>query len=71
MGEFLRRLTLPASVKHWTLTALRMKLIKTGAKVVRHARYVIFQMAEAPKVYTAILSRIRPIAAIWPRPAPI
>ena len=39
-------MTLPASVKHWTLTALRVKLIKTGAKVVRHARYVIFQMAE-------------------------
>ena len=52
-GNFPRRLTLPASVKHWTLTALRVKLIKTGAKVVRHARYVIFQMAEvavAPKV---------------------
>ena len=67
-------MTLPASVKHWTLTALRVKLIKTGAKVVRHARYVIFQMAEvavAPKVFAAILSRIRPIAAIWPRPAPI
>ena len=67
-------MTLPASVKHWTLTPLRVKLIKMGAKVVRHARYVIFQMAEvavAPKVFVAILSRIRPIAAIWSRPAPI
>ena len=65
---------LPASVKHSTLTTVLVKLIKTGAKVVRHARYVIFQMAEvavAPKVFAAILSRIRPIAAIWPRPAPI
>ena len=33
-------------VRHWTLTTLREKLIKIGAKVVRHARQVVFQMAE-------------------------
>jgi len=33
-------------VKHWSLTTLRDKLIKIGAKVVRHAGYVVFQMAE-------------------------
>ena len=33
-------------MRHWTLTTLREKLIKIGAKVVRHARQVIFQMAE-------------------------
>ena len=42
LGNFLRRLALPASVKHWTLTTLRDKLIKIGAKVVRHARCVTF-----------------------------
>ena len=36
------RLTLPRSVKHWSLTTLREKLIKIGAKVVTHSRYVIF-----------------------------
>ncbi len=46
LGNFLRRLALPPSVKHWSLTTLREKLIKIGAKVVSHARYVIFQMAE-------------------------
>ena len=30
----------------WSLTSLREKLVKIGAKVVRHGRYVIFQMAE-------------------------
>jgi len=30
----------------WSLTSLREKLVKVGAKVVRHARYAIFQMAE-------------------------
>ena len=37
LGNFLRRLALPRSVKHWTLTTLLVKLIETGAKVVRHA----------------------------------
>ena len=38
LGNFLRRLALPTSVKYWTLTTLLLKQIKTGAKVVRHAR---------------------------------
>jgi hypothetical protein len=42
LGNFLRRLALPRSVKHWSLTTLREKLIKIGAKVVTHSRYVIF-----------------------------
>jgi len=66
LGNFLRRLALPASVRHWTLTTLLVKLIKTGAKVVHHARYVIFQMAEVAvprKVFAAILARIRCWAA--------
>jgi hypothetical protein len=61
LGNFLRRLALPKSVAHWSLTTLREKLIKIGAKVVHHARYVIFQMAEVavPKrLFAAILRRI-------------
>jgi len=62
LGNFLRRLALPRSVKHWSLTTLREKLIKIGAKVITHARYVSFQMAEVavPKrLFRAILERIR------------
>ncbi len=62
LGNFLRRLALPRSVKHWSLTTLREKLIKIGAKVVTHARYVVFQMAEVavPQwLFRAILERIR------------
>jgi hypothetical protein len=62
LGNFLRRLALPRSVKHWSLTTLREKLIKIGAKVVTHSRYVFFQMAEVaiPKqLFRAILERIR------------
>ena len=62
LGNFLRRLALPRPVKHWSLTTLREKLIKIGAKVVHHARYVTFQMAEVAvprQLFRGILDRIR------------
>jgi hypothetical protein len=62
LGNFLRRLALPKSVKQWSLRTLRDKLVKIGAKVIRHSRYVIFQMAEVavPRVmFREILNRIR------------
>jgi hypothetical protein len=46
LGNFLRTLATPEPIKNWSLTTLREKLIKIGAKVVRHGRYVAFQMAE-------------------------
>ena len=61
LGNFLRTLALPRKIEHWTLTTLREKLIKIGAKVVRHAKYVVFQMAEVvvPRgVFAAILMKI-------------
>ena len=73
LGNFLRRIALPVSVKHWTLTTLRDKLIKIGVEVVRHARYVTFQLAEVaiPRgLYRTILDRIRRFAAIDPKVAP-
>jgi hypothetical protein len=71
LGNFLRRLALPRSAKHWSLTTLREKLIKIGAKVVTHARYVIFQMAEVavPRwLLRVIPERIRRLRA--PEPGP-
>ena len=61
LGNFLRQVVLPRVVRHWTLTTLKEKLIKIGAKVVRHARQVIFQMAEVAiprELFRAILERI-------------
>ncbi|MDP7179013.1 MAG: transposase, partial [Verrucomicrobiota bacterium] len=56
---------------HWSLTTLREKLVKIGAKVVRHGRYVTFQLAEVAvprELFRKILSLIddlrrRPIPA--------
>ena len=70
LGNFLRQAVLPRAVRHWTLTTMREKLIKIGAKVVRHARQVVFQMAEVAvprELFRAILEGIRrlrlPVAA--------
>ncbi len=71
LGNFLRRLALPQSVKHWSLTTLREKLIKIGAKVVTHARYVTFQMAEVAiprRLFRTILRRISRLGPLAPAP---
>ena len=41
-----RTSTVPGDVKYLSLTTSREKLIKIGAKIVRHGRYVTFQLAE-------------------------
>ena len=46
IGNFLRHLVLPKQIIDWSLRTMREKLVKIGAKVVKHARYVTFQMAE-------------------------
>ncbi|MFO7956499.1 MAG: transposase, partial [Candidatus Brocadiia bacterium] len=65
LANSLRRLALPEPVSHWSLTTLREKLVKIGAKVVRHARYIVFQMAEVavPRdLFGAILNRIQTLS---------
>ncbi len=61
LANFLRRLALPRDVKHWSLTTLREKLVKIGAKVTQHSKYVTFQLAEVAvtrNLFAAILDRI-------------
>ncbi len=67
LGNFLRRLVLPRGVRHWCLTTLRDKLIKVGATVVSHGRYVSFQLAEVAlpqELFRQILQRIRRLEPI-------
>jgi hypothetical protein len=61
MVALMRQAVLPPAVRHWTLTTLREKLIKIGAKVVRHSGKIVFQMAEVAvprELFWAILERI-------------
>ena len=64
---------LPPSVRQWSLTTLREKLVKIGAKVTRHSKYVTFQLAEVAvthKLFAAILSRIERLRLAALRPSP-
>jgi hypothetical protein len=61
LADFLRQLVLPKPIQDWTQTTLREKLIKIGAKVVTHAKYLVFQLAEVsvPRLlFAAIVGRI-------------
>jgi len=61
LGNVMRRLALPEPVKHWSLRSLQVKVIKMGGRIVRHARQIIFQLAEVavPRdLFAAILGRL-------------
>jgi hypothetical protein len=67
----MRTLALPKEVEHWSLTTLREKLVKIGAKVVRHGRYVTFQLAEVAIPRSLFVDILRRIDRLRPRPAPV
>lgn len=64
LGNFLRTLATPEPIKDWTLTTLKEKLIKIGARVVSHARYVAFQMAEVAIARDLFADILRMIAEL-------
>jgi hypothetical protein len=70
LGNFMRTLALPDAVEHWSLTTLRDKLVKIGAKIVRHGRYVTFQLAEVAIPRELFADILRRIDRLRPAPAP-
>ena len=61
LGNFVRRLALPESLKRWSLTSVQTRLIKMGGRLVRHARRLVFQRAEVlvtREMLTGLLARI-------------
>ena len=61
---------MPKTAEPWSLTSLREKLIKIGAKVVSHGRYTIFQMAEVAVSRQMFADILMLIARLRPPPAP-
>jgi hypothetical protein len=61
---------LPEAVAQWSLTSLREKLVKIGAKIVRHARYAVFEMAEVAVPRELFEKILRLIDGLRPPPAP-
>ena len=66
----LRTVALTDEVEHCSLTTLSEKLVKIGAKVVRHGRYVTFQLAEVAIPLPLFAKILQLIARLRPRPAP-
>jgi Transposase DDE domain group 1 len=67
-ANFMRTLALPEQVEHWSLTTLREKLVKIGARIVRHGRYVVFQLAEVALPRSLFAEILRRIDHLRPRP---
>ena len=65
----MRMLALPKEVEHRSLTILREKLVKIGAKIVRHGRYVTFQLAEVAVSKSLFQKILGLIDALRRRPA--
>ena len=66
LAMFLRCIELPEAMADWSLTSLQLKLIKMGARVVRHARAITFQLAEVAvtgPMVRAILTAIHRLRA--------
>jgi hypothetical protein len=58
-------------MESWSLTTIREKLVKIGAKVITHARYAVFQMAEVAVPLDLFRRIIDMIDGLRPRePAP-
>ena len=68
--NFLRTLATPEPIKDWSLTSLKEKLIKIGAKFLSHGRYVAFQIAEVAIPRQMFQEILRLIAELRPKPPP-
>ena len=70
LGNFPRTLATPEPIKHWSLSSLKEKLIKIGAKVISHGRSVAFQMAEVAITRQMVPGDFALIAELLPKPPP-
>ena len=70
LANFMRTLALPEPINDWSLTSLQEKLIKIGAKLVSHGRYVAFQMAEVAVPRMLFAEILRLISQLRPPPDP-
>ena len=61
LGNLWRRLVLPQRIGNWSLTSLQQRLVKTGGRLVKHARYYWLLLAEGhltQRLFVAMLRRI-------------
>jgi Transposase DDE domain group 1 len=70
LANFMRTLAMPKTAEPWSLTSLRERLIKIGAKVTSQGRYVTFQMAEIAVPRQMFVDILSLIARLRAPPAP-
>ena len=61
LGNPWRRLVLPKKIDNWSLASLQQRLVKTGGRLVKHARYYWLFLAEGhlnQRRFRAMLGRI-------------
>ena len=61
LGNLWRRLVLPRRIDGWSLTSLQQRLVKTGGRLVKHARYYWLFLAESHltrRLFGAMVGRI-------------
>jgi len=64
-SSLLRRLVLPVAIQDWSLTSLQQRLLKTGGRLIRHARYFTLQLAESyltGSLFRQMLARMERLA---------
>ena len=68
LGNLWRRLVLPKRIEKWSLTSLQQRLVKTGGRLIKHARYYWLLLAESHLTRRLFASMVRRIAGL-PVPA--
>ena len=61
LGNLWRRLALPQRIGNWSLTSLQQRLVKTGGRLIKHARYYWLLLAESHltrRLFASMLGRI-------------
>jgi hypothetical protein len=61
-----RRLALPKRIENWSLTSLQQRLVKTGGRLVKHARYYWLLLAESHLTRRLFGSMVRRIGSLPP-----
>jgi hypothetical protein len=68
LGNFFRRFALPEEISSWSLTSLNERVIKVGARLVKHARRLVFQMAEVSLTRGMLAHILEKIRQLEPAP---
>ena len=64
LGNLWRRLALPNRIRNWSLTSLQQRLVKTGGRLVKHARYYWLLLAEGHLTRRLFGSMLRMMVAL-------